>query len=141
MHKKPLVAVFVLGLLLMAATVSWGAPPASKDGAITLAPFVKGTRPTNLQSIPLEATPLVNIQAGTPLVSPGMFCVGNWMGPRAWRIGGTFVGGETYMTLQDPSGTLPISWDAAIVCAPLGYNSFNVTAVNMEGNKRPTSEA
>lgn len=136
MHKKPLVAVFVLGFLLLAVAASWGTPVPNKDGAV-LNSKGKGTPSTNLQVSPEGTTPAVQAQAGTPLALPGTFCTGNWMGSRRYSYFGTFIGGEIYYSFQDPSLTFPYSWNAA-GCSP-SY-TFNVSAIDMEVSKRPTSE-
>jgi len=131
MHKKPLVAVFVLGLLLLTANI-WAAP--APDGARP----AKGHPTQNLQMLPVDGGTPIHIQADTPLASPGTFCTGDWMGARVYRYGGTFCGGEIYYCLQDPSLSLPYSWNPA-GCGATPYK-FNVTAIDMEVSKRPTSE-
>ncbi|MBI5869256.1 MAG: PQQ-binding-like beta-propeller repeat protein [candidate division Zixibacteria bacterium] len=126
-------AIAVAVLTLVNAPVIAPAAPPSKDGVIQL---VRNAPPGNLRPTLLENTPLTTAQAGTPLALPGSFCIGDWMGPQMNRVTLSFAGGETYFSLQDPSGTLPYSWGAA--CTP-AY-TFNATAINIEVNKRPASE-
>ncbi len=125
------IAVAVLTFAIAPAIAP--ASPPFKDGVIQL---VRNAPPGNLQPIILENTPLTIAQAGTPLALPGSFCIGDWMGPRMYRATFSFAGGETYFSLQDPSGTLPYSWGAS--CTP-AY-TFNTTAIDFDVNKRPASE-
>jgi len=136
MHKKPLVAVFVLGLLLVATAIGWAAP-IPEDGVF---PISGRDKAAPAQRVAESGTPVIKIQAGTPLSVQGTFCDGYWMGPQTYRIPGWMTGGETYAVFQDPTGSWPYSFGAD--CDPMipPDLTFNVSAIVWRWTKRPTSE-
>ncbi|MBI3872096.1 MAG: hypothetical protein HY304_03350 [candidate division Zixibacteria bacterium] len=127
MHKKPLIAVLVLGLLLLAfSPVSAKLVNTGDDARVNaLAPHQPRTVPAHDLS---AVEPTVTIQAGTPRVVQGTFCNNTWQGPwGGWRFGGWFESyePEALATFQDPN-TLGS-------CAPGSNYTFDVTAVNFQG--------
>jgi len=125
MHKKPLVAVLLFGLLLI---LPLGVTEARVDPGNNLVPqgqllpmiargLVKG--PANTPTPVAEAP--TNITAGVSRTG-ATFCDAQWQGGIAYFVGGWFYGDEIYATYQDPEelGT----------CAGLdGIYTFDVTAM------------
>ncbi len=134
MHKKSLVAVFVLGLLLTTSAFGWAAPVPPEDGV-----FLRERAPDKAapQQRVAETAPAIHTQAGTPLAVQGTFCTGLWQGPQTYRIPGWMTGGESYAVFQDPTSGWPYSFGAG--CTPPQI-TFNVTAAVWRWTKRATGD-
>ncbi len=126
MHKKPLVAVLLFGLLLV---LPLGVTEARVDPGTNLTldaqplPYIargieKGPvgSATQLTDVP------TNIQAGVSRTA-ATFCDGEWQTGSAYFIGGWFLGDEFYAVYQDP--------EELGSCAGLSdLYTFDVTAIN-----------
>ncbi|HUU46146.1 MAG TPA: hypothetical protein VM118_10485, partial [Acidobacteriota bacterium] len=120
MHKKPLIAVLIIGLLLLTGN-AFAAQDADVFVRVQSPPLDKGA--LNLVNKGVE--PLTAIQGGTPRVVPGTFCTVDWTGGFTGYYYGDMVwAGETYIVYQD------VDIHSA-GCAGLPNNyTFDVTAVN-----------
>jgi hypothetical protein len=137
MHKKPLVAVFVLGLLLTATVFGWAAPVPPEDGLFLRESGRDKAAPA--QRVEETGTP-ISYQTGTPLSVQGTFCNGYWQGPQTYRIPGWMTGGESYAVFQDPTSVYPYSFGTGCDAMIPPDLTFNVTATVWRWTKRPTSE-
>jgi hypothetical protein len=125
MHKKPLVAVLILGLLLLVSSVGFAktdAPYKLNDSGQLLPYIARGI----VKEAPTSPTPLsgptTNIQAGVSRTG-ATFCDGEWQGGGAFFYGGWLYGDEFYAAYQDPENLGTCNG------APDVY-TFDVTAIN-----------
>jgi hypothetical protein len=77
MHKKPFIAVLIIGLLLVSGTAF------GYDQNDYVRVRVQGNNGPRLGLSPTfeDTGPLVAVQGGTPRVVPGTYCSGNWQDP------------------------------------------------------------
>ena len=120
MHKKPLIAVLILGLLLLTGNAF--AIQGDDDH------FVRVQSPpvdkSHVTLVDRGVEPLTAIQGGTPRVVPGTFCTVDWTGGfTGYSYGGLAFPGETYIVYQD------VDIHSA-ACMGLSNYTFDVTAVN-----------
>jgi len=124
MHKKPLVAVLIFGLLLLVSSVGFAktAPYNLTDDAQLLPYIARGITKAPATDLTALSGPTTNIQAGVSRTG-ATFCDGEWQAGAAWIVGPWFVGDEFYAVYQDPSslGTCD---------GVSGVYTFDVTAVN-----------
>jgi hypothetical protein len=125
MHKKPLVAVLILGLLLLVSSVGFAktdAPYKLNDSGQLLPYIARGI----VKEAPTSPTPLsgptTNIQAGVSRTG-ATFCDGEWQGGGAYYYGGWLYGDEFYAAYQDPENL------GTCTGLPDVY-TFDVTAIN-----------
>ena len=105
MHKKPLVAVLIIGLLLLSTSVSLaadkGRPYNLSDDAQLLPRIARGL----VKDAPLPPTafsgPTTNIQAGVSRTG-ATFCDGEWQSGGATYYSNWYYGDEFYAAYQDP---------------------------------------
>ncbi|MEW5700854.1 MAG: hypothetical protein AB1792_01305 [Candidatus Zixiibacteriota bacterium] len=125
MHKKPLIAVLALGLLLFASVTVFATDYDPANGVYPKGDAGRTPQSKGTPSVEAASGSLVTVNAGTNRVVPGTFCDGRWQGAYAYSVGGWYVGMEFYAAYQDPSNAS--WWNGTCVNTP----SFDVTAINM----------
>jgi len=125
MHKKPLIAVLALGLLLLTTVSAFASEVDPYDGAIVRTSEGRSVQSKGTPSVEAASGTLVTINAGTNRTVPGTFCDGWWQGAFAYTVGGWYGGNEFYAAYQDPGNAT--WWDGG-TCA--NSPSFDVTAIN-----------
>jgi hypothetical protein len=122
MHKKPLIAVLIIGLLLLTGN----AFAIQGDDDVF---FVRVQSPPPDKGTPIlvdkGVEPLTGIQGGTPRVVPGTYCTVDATGGfTGYYYGDMVYAGETYVSYNDVDVHSP-------ECAGLSNNyTFDVTATN-----------
>ena len=125
MHKKPLVAVLIFGLLLLVHSVGFAKSDAPyklpDDGQ--LMPYIARGLVKDAPTAPTAYSgPVTNVQAGVSRTG-ATFCDGEWQGGLWYYIDGWFYGGEEYAAYQDPENL------GTCTGLPDVY-TFDVTAIN-----------
>ena len=125
MHKKPLIAVLIIGLLLLTGN----AFAIQDDDVFVRVQGPAYDKPTTVGSpTPLPGEPAIALQGGTPRLVPGTFCNGEWQGGATYFISGWFWGGEIFAGYQDPAYGMADVFGPG--CTTPAY-TFDVTAVEM----------
>lgn len=124
MHKKPLVAVLIFGLLLLVHSVGMAkeAPYNLPDDAQLLPSIARAIDKEAPASPTALSGPTTNIQAGVSRTG-ATFCDGEWQGGGAYYYGGWLYGDEYYAAYQDPENL------GTCIGHPSVY-TFDVTAIN-----------
>jgi hypothetical protein len=140
MHKKPFIAVLILGLLFLMGSTAAMAFNEAYDGTAPRVQTGGGHDKSNLTPSAAEVwgDPLVSMQGGQTRTVPGTFCDGQWQQSTTFGInlvrGGWWGGGEFYTAYQDFDDPV---WHGT--CAPPSNYTFDVTAVNTVLNNTGTA--